>query len=242
MNDFVNIEDMQEYNQFIEEMQKSSNDYEFSLQKMATKIRDTFLSLVAFETYRYDDITGSNVLFIDTLKHMILISYGKDDMNIIEKWKLLERYQRKRCEEDIKLINDKTAIYRKISCRYRRIRISAFGDTCINCDKSTERAMKMNCKCDKYICLVCINNLKKFNVDNLCSLHCPNCNTRVTNFKTVNSEIETLSKLFNVDELEIENDVTESQFLKVPISNEMRKRKRQEPPVQEPIQDRKSVV
>ena len=55
MNDFINIEDMQEYNQFIEEMQKCSNDYEFSLQKMATKIRDTFLSLTAFETYRYDD-------------------------------------------------------------------------------------------------------------------------------------------------------------------------------------------
>ena len=50
MNDFINIEDMQEYNQFIEEMQKCSNDYEFSLQKMATKIRDTFLSLTAFET------------------------------------------------------------------------------------------------------------------------------------------------------------------------------------------------
>ena len=50
MNDFINIEDMQEYNQFIEEMQKCSNDYEFSLQKMATKIRDTLLSLTAFET------------------------------------------------------------------------------------------------------------------------------------------------------------------------------------------------
>ena len=114
-------------------------NFDKTINEVCDHLRDTFTSVQQLQRYEWQDDTTQplqTIKFEDYMKNRLLLTCSEEDRNIIDQWKSIMKYNRKRTQMDKMVIFQKKNIYDRITKRYKYIILKTFGPACSRDRKS----------------------------------------------------------------------------------------------------------